>query len=57
MSVIKGECLQAAPPVRQEYQNGGSDIWYTADGVEFDITQPVCEDVTVYAGSSGFSEN
>jgi hypothetical protein len=57
MSVIAGECLEAVPILEQGYQGNAFNGWYTADGMEFDITQPVCEDVTVYAGSSGFSEN
>jgi hypothetical protein len=57
MSVIEGECLEAIPILEQGYQGRDFDGWYTADGVEFDITEPVCEDVTVYARNSEFSEN
>jgi hypothetical protein len=50
MSVIRGECLEAAPPVDQDYQDEDEgDKWYTADGEEFDITEPIIEDMTVYA--------
>jgi hypothetical protein len=53
MSVIEGECLTAIP-----LQEAGTSLrgvifdgWYTEDGKEFDINEPVYEDVTVYARS------
>jgi hypothetical protein len=56
MSVIAGECLEAIPILEQGYQGKAFDGWYTADGVEFDITEPVCEDITVYARSHVLSQ-
>jgi hypothetical protein len=51
MSVIAGECFEAVPILEQGYQGMAFDGWYNADGVEFDITQPITEDMTVYASS------
>jgi uncharacterized repeat protein (TIGR02543 family) len=56
MSVIKGECLEAIPIPAQGHEGKAFDGWYTADGVEFDITQPLTEDVTVYARSHVLSQ-
>lgn len=53
MSVIKGESLSAVPIQETEEEFGGRifDGWYTESGEEFDMTQPLYEDVTVYAQS------
>jgi hypothetical protein len=51
MSVIAGECFEAVPILEQGYQGMAFDGWYTADGVEFDIHEPITEDMTVYARS------
>ena len=51
MSVVKGECLTAIP-IREkgvELYDRVFDGWYTEDGEEFDMNQPIYEDVTVYA--------
>ena len=51
MSVIKGESLTAIPmqETGQEISGRIFDGWYTEDGEEFDMNQPIYEDVTVYA--------
>lgn len=51
MSVIKGEKLTAIPMQEKGQESAGRifDGWYTEDGEEFDMTQPLYEDVTVYA--------
>lgn len=52
MSVIKGECLEAVPELEDEEETGGAsrNEWYTEEGEPFDITKPLYEDATVYAG-------
>lgn len=51
MGVIKGECLMAIPMQEKGEESDGIifDGWYTEDGEEFDMNQPIYEDVTVYA--------
>ena len=51
MSVVKGECLTAIPIREKGVELYGRvfDGWYTEDGEEFDMNQPIYEDVTVYA--------
>ena len=51
MSVIKGEFLTAIPVQETEQEISGRifDGWYTEDGEEFDMNQPIYGDVTVYA--------
>ncbi len=53
MSVIKGEKLTAIPMQEKGQELNGRifDGWYTEDGEEFDMSQPLYEDVTVYAQS------
>lgn len=53
MSVLKGECLMAIPMQEKGQKLSGKifDGWYTEDGEEFDMTQPLYEDMTVYARS------
>lgn len=53
MSVMKGECLAAIPMREKGLESNGRifDGWYTEDGEEFDMTQSLYEDVTVYAKS------
>ncbi len=58
MSVIKGECLTAIPMqiTGQELSGRIFDGWYTQEGEEFDMSQPLYEDVTVYARSHEAAE-
>lgn len=61
VSVIKGECLKRLPGREPGtmYDDSVFDGWYTEDGVFFDKSKPVTEDITVYARSheaSGQSE-
>lgn len=51
MSVIKGEKFIAIPMQEKGKESNGRifDGWYTEDGEEFDMTQSLYEDVTVYA--------
>lgn len=51
MSVVKGECLTAIPIREKGVELYGRVFggWYTEDGEEFDMNQPIYEDVTVYA--------
>lgn len=53
MSVVKGECLTAIPMREKGIESYGRifDGWYTEAGEEFDMTQPLYEDMTVYARS------
>lgn len=50
MSGIKNECFTAIPML-DETDNKVFDGWYTENGELFDMTRPLCEDVTVYAKS------
>jgi hypothetical protein len=58
MGVIAGECLTAIPLQEKGINLRGVifEGWYTEDGEEFDITQPITEDMTVYARIAEVSE-
>jgi hypothetical protein len=49
MSVIKGECLEAIPVLEEDNAALTFGGWYTEDGKEFDINEPIVEDETYYA--------
>lgn len=53
MSVIKGACLERMPgdEVGTIFGDRVFDGWYTEDGIYFDETTPVREDVVLYAES------
>lgn len=57
MGVIKGERLERLPGEAPGTQDGDRifDGWYTEDGVLFDGTEPVEENITVYARSHEIS--
>lgn len=50
MSVIRGEALQSVPigEPGEHMADLEFDGWFLEDGTPFDMTQPVCEDITVY---------
>lgn len=58
MSAIKGECLTAIPMQEKGQELSGRifEGWYTESGEEFDMTQPLYEDVTVFAKSHEVSD-
>ncbi|MBP3476269.1 MAG: CotH kinase family protein [Lachnospiraceae bacterium] len=58
MSAVKGECLTAIPMQEKGQESNGRifEGWYTESGEEFDMAQPLYEDVTVYAKSHEVSD-
>ena len=60
IGVIKGECLEKLPGGEPGTVSGGRvfDGWYTEEGMPFDDTTPVMEDILVYERKSdvGYSD-